>query len=134
MKHVVFSNLVKKSWSKAVLIASNNFERYRPELLKALNSYDTEERAAAVASFNESNDADAHDYILPLLDDPDQMVRTEAAEYLKEFGIREDVSILLDRIERNQSLRFLLTCSLQSITGRKSGLIDENDPPETRES
>ncbi|MFC1591952.1 HEAT repeat domain-containing protein [Thermodesulfobacteriota bacterium] len=130
MGHKTFTQLVKKSWSSAVSTAAKNLSSYRPQIIEALRSSIPDERSAAVAALNEGNDAAAHDAVIQLIDDPDELVRIEVAEYLEDLGAEDDVVLLLERVEKYPALRMLLTRALQSITGREDGLITEDDPPE----
>jgi hypothetical protein len=111
-------------------MASGYIEHYKDELLIALTSNNPEERSAAVTSFNEAGDSGVHDLIITLIDDPDQWVRHEVLEYLIDFGRKEDVKIIFDRIEEDLDLIFEKTQILRNITGRDEGVLLDDDPQE----
>jgi hypothetical protein len=125
-----FESLVVKSWGDAVGIASSHIERYRSQLFESLQSLNPEVRSAAIAALNEGNVTSAHDIVLSLIDDTDEWVRHEVAEYLLQFAVSSDAEILLARIERYPDLRFVLSKVLCRLTGRDDGIIDDEDPPE----
>lgn len=128
MKLPPFSSLVAESWSKAVSYASNNLEYYRNELIESLTSTISEERSAAVTSFNEANDAKVHDQIIKLIDDHDETVRGEVLEYLEDFGKIEDVKLIFDRIHDDLGEIYLKTSVLSKLTGREDGIIFDDHP------
>ncbi len=130
MKFPLFAKLVEESWSKAVAHASNNFEYYREELIKSLSSKNPEVRSAAVTSFNEANDPTVHDLVIKLIDDKDSRVRQEVLEYLEDFGKKEDIQIIFDRICEDIEHIYHKTAILQNLTGRDKGTILDDDSKE----
>ncbi len=130
MKLPLFAKLVEESWSKAVAYASNNFAHYRGELIKSLNSTNPEVRSAAVTSFNEANDSTVHDLVIKLIDDKDSGVRQEVLEYLEDFGKKEDILMIFDRIYEDIEHIYNKTAILQNLTGKDNGTILDDDPKE----
>ena len=121
-----FEKLVTKSWSNAVEKVSANLSHYRTEVFNALHSKNPEVRSAAVAVLNEANVADAHDDIISLINDSDKSVRCEVGEYLLDYSVISDVDLILESIFKWPDYRFPLSKALCNLTGRETGIIDED--------
>ena len=123
-----FEKVALEDWSKAVFEGAHRFSEVRDQILAALAAENAEIRSAAVATFNEANDAEAHDKVVALLRDPDPLVRGEVVEYIEEFPAKSDVAALLELMKQRQHL-FSASRALQKLYEGKGPLIigEESD-------
>ncbi|MCG7946624.1 MAG: HEAT repeat domain-containing protein [Candidatus Thiodiazotropha taylori] len=117
-----FEKLAVQDWSKAVFEGAHRFSKVRPDILAALAAENAEVRSAAVATFNEANDAEAHNEVVALLGDPDPHVCEEVIEYIGEFPAKSDVNALLQLLQQRQYL-FPASSALQKLYGGSGPLI-----------
>ena len=106
--------------------AAHRFAEVRPHLIDALKSENPEVRSAAVAAFNEADDATAHDAIFVLSEDPDPHVRGEVLEYIEQFPNESDASYLFAKLEIGEQ-PFLASSGLRRLFGDRGPLLADDD-------
>ncbi|MCZ4307164.1 HEAT repeat domain-containing protein [Zoogloeaceae bacterium G21618-S1] len=120
-----FPYLVAQDWASAVREATSRFVEARSEIVKSLSAHDPNVRAAAIAVFIEANDETVHDQIAALVHDPSKLVQEEALEYLGEFPVSADASVLL-RIMKTGEHYFLSSFALNKLHGY-GPIINDDD-------
>jgi HEAT repeat protein len=89
-------------------------------------------RACAVSGLSEIVGEKAVPDLIPLLSDPDEQVRMEAAIAVMELGGRECLPVLIDLLEgEHPRTRFRSVIALRTLTGQEFG-FRANDLPEKR--
>ncbi|MEZ5975242.1 MAG: HEAT repeat domain-containing protein [Planctomycetota bacterium] len=90
-------------------------------------------RLEAIYSLEQSHDARICNYLLPLLSDPDSLVRVATARILAEHNFRLAVPGLIDCLEHaDLAVRDGALTALRSITGRQFGFRAEGRETERR--
>jgi len=117
-----FERLVARGWAFAVMEAAHRFVEMRLLVIEALRSTNPEVRSAAVAVLNEANDAEAHDLVVALAQDPDGHVREEVLEYIEQFPRETDAALLLAKLSAGES-PFLVSAALVKLFGNTGPLI-----------
>ena len=106
--------------------AVHEFSGFRPLLIDALKSENSEVRSAAVAAFNEADDATAHDAVFALAEDSDAHVREEVLEYIEQFPLKTDAPYLIRKLEEGDKL-FLASSALRRLCEDRGPLLSDDE-------